>query len=662
MELNAAVGLGVRWAHLVSGLLVVGAFGALLLAGRSLRPTALVWERRVVRGARAALLVALATGLVVLAQQAALAEGRAGAALEVATLARFALGTQGGLVWIARHGLLMLAAAFVVLAGLPRDHADWLAARGEPALLAGAAMALLGVSGHAAAVEPGTARAVAVDALHLLAAGLWVGGLVPLAALLVAASTEIGAEARPYAVLAVRRFSRLALAAMLTLVVTGAINASTHVGSTAPLLGTLYGRLLLAKLALLVVVLGLAAANRHRLLPALGGDGATVGRPAMRRLAACVGVEAVLALLILAAVAAMGATPPALHDEPVWPLPFRLSGTALADDPGALARVLVGSQLAVLGASAALAAIALRARRASLLGGGGVLLAAGTALAVPPLAIDAYPTTYLRPAVTYHAHSIAEGRRLYAEHCVMCHGAGGIGDGPAGAGLPRPPADLTAAHTGHHTAGDLFWWITRGISRSGMPGFAERTTAEQRWDLVNFVRALGAAAEIRVLPAAVTPRTTGVVAPDFSFAVGPMPVRSLRDYRGRRAVLLVLYTLPGSRERLTSLASAYGALIALGAEVIAVPRDGGADAIRRLGDVPRVFFPVVTEGAAEIVGVYGHFAAGDHAEFLIDRQGYLRALRTGVDPRPTDAEPLLENLRTLVEEAVTLPPADVHVH
>src|SRR5207247_263316 len=46
---------------------------------------------------------------------------------------------------------------------------------------------LVGASGHAAAVEPGTARALGVDGVHLLAASVWVGGLPPLLLLLRAA-------------------------------------------------------------------------------------------------------------------------------------------------------------------------------------------------------------------------------------------------------------------------------------------------------------------------------------------------------------------------------------------------------------------------------------------------------------------------------------------
>ena len=153
-----------------------------------------------------------------------------------------------------------------------------------------------------------------------------------------------------------------------------------------------------------------------------------------------------------------------------------------------------------------------------------------------------------------------------------------------------------------------------------------------------------------------------VVAPDFGFAVGPMPQRSLKDYRGRRAVLLVLYTLPGSRARLADLARAHRALTVFGAEVIAVPRDGAPDAIRQLQVEPPALFPVVTEGAPDIVTAYGVFADAPHAEFLVDRQGYLRALWAPAGVPSRDVNLLLADLQALSQEAETLPPADEHVH
>ena len=125
-------------------------------------------------------------------------------------------------------------------------------------MLAALAAALAGLAGHAAAIEPDTARALVNDAIHILAAGLWVGGLWPLALLLRRAATAGGADARPYAVLTARRYSRWALGAVIALMATGAVNAYLLVGDVAGLFGTRYGHLLLLKLSLLAVILVLA--------------------------------------------------------------------------------------------------------------------------------------------------------------------------------------------------------------------------------------------------------------------------------------------------------------------------------------------------------------------------------------------------------------------
>jgi putative copper resistance protein D len=285
-----------------------------------------------------------------------------------------------------------------------------------------------------------------------------------------------------------------------------------------------------------------------------------------------------------------------------------------------------------------------------------VLLGLGAGIMLPPLAVDAYPTTYRRPVVTYQAASIVEGASLYQTHCAACHGRTGAGDGPARPALPRPPADLRAAHTAQHTAGDLFWWITAGIPAARMPAFGGVLDDDQRWHVINFVRALGSGQGARRLaPGLAAPE---LVAPDFTFAVGPTPPRALKDFRGRRIVLLVLYTLPASRPRLEELATRYDGLVLRGVEVVAVPRDAAPDAIRQLGDEPRILFPVVTDGAREIVGAYDLFAAGPHAELLVDRQGYLRARWT----MPPDAAQLLAHIDRLNTEPLVAPPADEHTH
>jgi putative copper resistance protein D len=652
-----ALGIAARWLQLATCLALVGGTAILLLAGRSDRPTARAWHACMVTFSRGLALLAMVAGLVALAGQTALLEGRGAAAFEWDSLRRVALETHGGHVWLVRQGLLALLLLFLLLRVDLRTRADWVAMRGEALLLAAVATALLSLAGHAAAVEPGTGGAVASDAIHLLAAGIWIGGLWPLALLLRRASTSSGTDARPYAVLAVRRFSKTALVAVIVLAISGLVNTALYVGDIAGLLGTDYGRLLLVKLALLLPTLGVAWLNRRR-LPALAGEAHTVGRPAMRRLAAFVAVEGALALLLLAVVALLVSTPPARHQAPTWPLSFRLSTIVLGDAPALQARVLVGSQIAVLGAVLAFCSLAWRRLRAPFLAGAVLLLACGLGLALPPLAIDAYPLTYRRPGVTYTAASITEGAALYAEHCATCHGAAGAGDGVAGFRLPRPPADLRAAHTVHHTAGDLYWWISHGIQDAGMPGFAHRLTEDERWDLVNFVRALAAANQARRLGPRVEPDSPRIVAPDASFAVGPTPARTLREYRGRKLVLLVLYTLPAARARLTELAEAYPQLAALGLDVVAVPRDAEPRAIRQLGGSPPVWFPVVTDGAHDIVTAYGLFSRQPQAEFLIDRQGYLRAISAGERAWP-DLDALVAAVKQLNDEK---PAADAGEH
>ncbi len=668
--------LAVRFVHLAATLGLVGLFTAELLAGRTDRVTLRAWRRDVARLARVVLAVAIVSGVAVLARQAALATGRPGAALEPAAWWQLLAQSQFGAVWILRHGLLLLLTALLLLKEREQSPADWVAWRAEGLLLALAGAAAIAWAGHAAAAEPWGLWAPIVDALHVAAAGAWFGALLPLGLLLRRAATEAGADARPFAVLAVRRFSALALLLMGVVVASGAYNAWVQVGGVAPLIGTEYGWLLSAKVAALAAVVAVAALNRWRLVPALGGEAAAVGRPATARLARHMTWEAGLAVLVLLLTSALGLAAPARHDTPTWPLTYRLAYEATADLPGVRWRLIVGSQVAVLGAVTTISAVMVRAARAPLLLLGAAGIAAGLWLALPPMAVDAYPTTYVRSTVPYHAASIAHGRALYGAHCATCHGAGGRGDGPGGAGLPRRPADLTAPHTAQHTAGDLFWWISRGIPQWGMPGFAAGLAADERWDVVNFLRALAAGEQARSL-GLIEPGRPWLVAPDFAFAVGPTPERTLKGFRDRWMVLIVLFSPSESRARLAELAGAYPALQGLGCEVVAVPIDADPRILEKLGASPPVLFPVVTDGAADIVAAYTVLARAltpesllaiaappRHAEFLVDRQGYVRGrwIPGGGLPGWSTMRALLDQVRGLDREAPTAAAPDEHVH
>jgi len=643
--------LAALWVHLASCVLLVGAFSMLLLAGQPRAATPRRWDQTLVRGSRLLVLVALASGVVWLLLRTAAFENRPQAALEPRAVWHAVLDTWPGLVWLARHGLLLVLGVFLAMRASIVERCDWLAARGEALMLATLALALMSASSHAAAITPGTTLAVAVDVTHLVGTGLWVGGLVALALLLGAASREGGADARPYAVLAARRFSRAALFVMLLLMASGALNAIAQVESVAALAGTTHGRLLLAKLVVLVPILVLAAVNRTRILPALSAPSVPVGRSTMRHLTAFVGLEAVLALVLLGLAAAMTLTTPARHAEPVWPLPFRLSPDVLDDVPTMRWRALLGSQLAVAGLVALIASCLVRRRRVPVLAGGLALVAIGAGVGVLPLVVDAYPTTYKRPLLTYHAESIASGMTIYREHCAGCHGATGAGG---------PLADLRSPPTSRRHAGEIFWLISHGIPERHMPDFGSRLGEAQRWDVINFIRALGAAKSAQTLGSRVEPDRAWLAAPDFTVAVGPLAPGTLRDHRGRRMVLLVLYTLPGSRARMAELARSYDVLSVIGVEIIAVPIHAPSEAIRELGSSPAVLFSVVTDGNGDIVATYGMFAPGPHAEILIDRQGYIRAIwRGGGMPQASVVQAQVEKLN---DEKSPPPFPDDHVH
>src|SRR6516164_6908174 len=175
-------------------------------------------------------------------------------------------------------------------------------------------------------------------------------------------------------------------------------------------------------------------------------------------------------------------------------------------------------------------------------------------LPLRPAIEPAYPTSYYSPTEPYAAASIVRGAAVYAENCALCHGAMGHGDGPAAAGLPIRPADLTAPHLFAHSLGDLFWWVSHGRDDGVMPGFANVLSRNQRWDAVNFIRARAAG----VLAARVGPEVTAAAAPevlDFAFEAGGAQ-QTLRQTLEKGPVLLVLFAPPAPVARLRQLAAA----------------------------------------------------------------------------------------------------------
>jgi len=181
--------------------------------------------------------------------------------------------------------------------------------------------------------------------------------------------------------------------------------------------------------------------------------------------------------------------------------------------------------------------------------------------------------------------------------------------------------DLTALHLWAHPDGDLYWWISRGYEDASgaglvMPGFADVLSDDERWNLIDYLHAHAAGAEV---PAS-GQWPIAVPAPeiDVSCAAGEASLSSLR---GRVVRLLATdgpVVIPPGSAATTVLLSR-------------LPLAPGPEAcIGHDADAWRAF--------AIIAGLPSDALAG--SQFLIDPQGWLRRLWTrGEGPaEPTPAE------------------------
>jgi putative copper resistance protein D len=168
--------------------------------------------------------------------------------------------------------LARLAAAGLLAASLPmrRRSADWRLWSAGAIVLAIVVLIGPAWTGHAGAT-PGIAGEfpLAADALHLLAAGAWLGGLPPLAMLLATAWRQKESRWATVTAIAVQRFSLLGVISVGTLLASGIANSWYEVGTLNNLFVTSYGQLVLIKIGLFAVMVGLASINRFYLTPRL---------------------------------------------------------------------------------------------------------------------------------------------------------------------------------------------------------------------------------------------------------------------------------------------------------------------------------------------------------------------------------------------------------
>lgn len=603
-----------RWLTFLGTFLLLGGFAFLpLVLGPVLRDLApagagleAALQRRWLWLAWAALALLLAVSFVALLFQAASAAGLPlGEVLGSRAVSRLLVGTRYGALWVVRVLLLLgLAGVLAWLAVGPGAGGRWRWWVG--AALSAAVLLTISASGHASAQPGSTVLAVLADWAHLLAGGLWVGGLVQLGLALPAALARADPDARRRLLATlVPRFSWLAGSSVAVLALTGAVAALTYVPSPTALLDTPYGAALSGKLLIVAPLLALGAINLLALRPRLRRAGRPAAKtgddPGARRLfRALVLGEVALAAGVLAATAVLTGLPPASslplegrpfaaeqhtasyavtlevrpnqagdnllavelldhQGQPVtsagpvrltlemldmemgarevelpavgpgrfevrggyltmpghWQAEVTIAGRGSAEgarfafvvgqapganrpafSPGRVVLLALGPQ--TLFALVALAGAALlvrgagrrRPRRRMALTLAALLLATGLGTGGASLA-SAYWRSLPNP-VPADAASLARGEQVYQANCAGCHGLGGRGDGPAGIGLRPPPADFRVHLAAGHTDRELFEWVTNGVAGTAMPAWGDRLSEQERWDVINYVRALAA--------------------------------------------------------------------------------------------------------------------------------------------------------------------------
>jgi putative copper resistance protein D len=443
----------VRWIGFVALAGLVGGFVMdLFILPAGAPETAVTRDRLRTLRVGCTTLLLLATGAELWLRAGTMSGGGPGAAMLAApsVLRR----THYGSVWLIRAaGLLAL---------LPLSRASSRSLRGMGALVALGVALTVSLTGHAG--DWGDVSLTAgIDWVHVVAATTWTGGLFVLAAVVLRDGPRW-----PVALLAdvMRRFSALAAWCLLAVVLSGAYASWVQLPSVAALWQTIYGRVLVAKLLLVLSLVWWAAVNRYTVLPRLGAGRASgvlerlfrlgrlaligssrVPHPALpSRLAAYVTREAVLAMLVFGCTAVLGESTPARHAG-------HLERHARSDEP-------------------------VRVTMAELHASGGA-----------PRGWSFTPPT----------GDAARGRQVFVRSgCFACHAVAGEQFPPSSGVGP----DLTGAGE-HHPAGYLLESvinpnavIVQGPGYTGpdglsiMPSYADRLAVQEVLDLVTYLRAL----------------------------------------------------------------------------------------------------------------------------------------------------------------------------
>jgi putative copper resistance protein D len=286
-----------RWIHFAAVMLLFGAALFPLYALPTQRvPPELARVRSVLR---VAAVVALLSGIAWASASLVNITGEVGSLFDRDSLGAFFFETGFGKIWGLRLALLL-----ALLVATFSARADLRARNAATALVVFLA-ALLLISqawiGHPAA-SPASERPIIITgyALHVLGAGAWLGGLLPLCLIL-----RVRNSYDPSVAIALHRFSAAGMLAIAIILAGGLINAWARWNSLDALVASTWGKVLIVKALGFIALVALASVNRFILMPRLAGH--TSARTALLGNAVA---EQAVAVPILAAAAVLGILPP----------------------------------------------------------------------------------------------------------------------------------------------------------------------------------------------------------------------------------------------------------------------------------------------------------------------------------------------------------------
>ncbi|MCV2396542.1 CopD family protein [Actinotalea sp. M2MS4P-6] len=257
-----------RWTDLAAIMLAIGAVAVTGRVLGAMGPTGAGAQRRARRIGAGAALVAVVTGA--LTPVVAIYSDGAGLAAWAEASRATLLGSTWGRLWLTREAFVVLLAGVMW---------SWARRRGA---LAGHARLLAGVclggvawfeaaAGHAAALAERSVPAVLAAAVHLLGAGVWVGGLAVLSLSVVHATRGADDTPRQLLLPVWRAFSAMAAVTVGVVLATGIYESGRQVPDLAAATTTRYGSTLAVKIVLVAVALTLAGVNTALLHPRVAG-------------------------------------------------------------------------------------------------------------------------------------------------------------------------------------------------------------------------------------------------------------------------------------------------------------------------------------------------------------------------------------------------------